>query len=135
MEIRHDDEDTVDFLDEAGMSFMALLVHELNGVLKDNGMKSPQKRQEACASFLFNFAYNLDAGWFVQGDTKLFPKVCLAERAEPAEGQNLGAITTLHVPTAATSWHEYAHGVVSGYFDDDEEAAPDVRTGSYGNED
>ena len=135
MKIVHTDENTCDLLDEAGMAYMALLTHELNATLERNGVKSAARRQEICSEFLFNFAYQLDAGWFVHADLKLFPKVCLAQRTEPGENENLGAIATLHVPTDASSWHEYASGVVSEYFEDDDEAAPQIRTGSYGNED
>jgi hypothetical protein len=134
VDVVHTDDNTVQFLDEAGMTFMALMIHELNQALKANGVVKPQQRQEIYAGFLCNFAYNIDAGWFIQGDKKLFPKVCLGERAEPKEDENLGVLSKLHVPTEATSWHEYAHGVVSQYFEDDSESVAGIRTGSYKNE-
>lgn len=135
MDVIHSDENTIQFIDEAAMSFMALMIRELNRGLAENGVEKSSQRQEICAGFLFQITYHLDAGWFIQGDKKLFPKVCLAERAEPKEGENLGELAVLHVPTDASSWHEYAHGVVSQFFEDDEEMVPGIRTGSYGNED
>jgi hypothetical protein len=131
MKLEHSDADTIEFLDEAGMAFMAITVHRLNEALKSNGIADTDTRQAICASFLFEFAYQHDAGWLVSQDRKLFPKVVFALRKTPAQDENLGAITALHVPTEASSWHEYASGVVTKYFEDDEESVPDLLTGSY----
>ena len=131
MEVVHDDDNTVEFLDEAGMTYMALLIDGLNSLLKEHGVAEAERMKEICSSLLFHAAYNLDAGWFVQGDTKLFPRVFFAERAVPGPDENLGAISRLHVPTEASSWHEYAHGVASQYFEEDDEEVAGVRTGSY----
>ncbi len=131
MKIEHSDSHTVDVLDEAGMAFMALTIHRLNESLKRNGIEDAGQRQEICASFLFEFAYQHDAGWLIHGDRKLFPLVVFATRETSTPEENLGAIAELHVPTPASSWHEYAHGVVSQYFEDDEESVPEVQTGSY----
>lgn len=135
MDIKHTDSHTTDFIDEAAMTFMALTIDRLNRVLSENGVSDPEKRQEICGSFLFEFAYRHDAGWQSEHDEKLFPIVCFAERAEPGEDSNLGAINTIHIPTEASSWHEYAYGVTSQYFEDDNESVPNVKTGSYNNED
>src|SRR5688572_9101606 len=131
MKTLHDDSDTTDFIDGAAMSFMALTVSRLNEVLKSNGIADAQTRQKICASFLFDFAYHLDAGWLIHEGQKIFPVVTMAERAAPTIDQNLGPIEQLHVPTQASSWHEYAHGVVSQYFDEDGEQILDLRFGSY----
>jgi hypothetical protein len=131
MKIEHSDSHTVDFLDDAAMSFMALTVHRLNEALKSNGVEAPEVRREICASFLFEFAYQHDAGWLIHQERKLFPMVTFAVRKKASPDENLGAISELHVPTDASSWHEYAHGVVSQYFDDDEETISGVQTGSY----
>ena len=69
--------------------------------------------------------------WFIEDDKRLYPKVCFAERTAPQEGNHLGEIVRLHIPTNASSWHEYAVGVVDQYFDEFGETVPDVRTGSY----
>jgi hypothetical protein len=135
MDIKHTHPHTTDFIDEAAMTFMALTVNRLNRALIENGVSDSEKRQEICGSFLFEFAYRHDAGWQLEQDKKLFPVVCFAERAEPDEDSNLGAITTIHIPTEASSWHEYAFGVVSQYFEDYDESVTNVRTGSYSNED
>jgi hypothetical protein len=135
MQIKHTDDHTVSFIDDAGMSFMALTVHRLNLVLQANGIGDAAARQEICSSFLFDFGYHHDAGWLVVRDQKLFPMVCFAERAAPEEDENLGSIQTIHIPTEASSWHEYAHGVVSQYFEEDQEQVKDIRRGSYESED
>jgi hypothetical protein len=135
MKIKHTNDHTVEFVDDAAMSFIALTVHRLNEALRANGMPDSASRQEVCSRFLFEFAYQLDAGWFMEGDVRLYPKVCFAERAKLKDDENLGEIETLHVPTEASSWHEYAHGVVSQYFEGESEGKPPVRTGSYENED
>ena len=131
MRVEHNDKDTTEFLDEAAMSFMTLTVHRLNATLRANGIANAVARQNICASFLFEFAYHHDAGWLMHKDRKLFPLVTFADRAAPAEGQNLAPIEVLHVPTPASSWHEYAHGVVSEYFEDHNEEVRSLRFGSY----
>jgi hypothetical protein len=130
MKIEHSDTHTVDFLDEAGMAFMALTVHRLNDALKRHGIGDSEVRQEICASFLFEFAYQHDAGWILHQGQKLFPMVVFATREKSSPDENLGTIAELHVPTDTSSWHEYAHGVVSQYFEDDEETLADLQTGS-----
>lgn len=131
MKVEHSDSHTIEFVDDAGMAFMALTVHRLNESLKRHGVADAAQRQEICSSFLFEFAYQHDAGWLMQGDRKLFPLLSFAVREKSSPEANLGAITELHVPTPASSWHEYAHGVVSQYFEEDEETVPCLQTGSY----
>lgn len=131
MKVEHSDSHTVDYLDDAGMAFMALTIHRLNDSLKRHGVEDAAQRQEICSSFLFEFAYQHDAGWLMHGDRRLFPLVSFAIREKLSPEDNLGTITELHVPTPASSWHEYALGVVSQYFEEDEEAVPGLRTGSY----
>lgn len=131
MKVEHSDSHTVDFLDDAAMAFMALTIHRLNESLKRHGIEDSAQRQEICSSFLFEFAYQQDAGWFSHGEKRLYPLVSFAVRKKSSPEENLGPITELHVPTPASSWHEYANGVVSQYFETDEEAVPGVLTGSY----
>jgi len=131
MRVVHDDDDTLELIDEAAMTFMALAVHRLNAALVEGGVANSEKRQEICASFLFEFAYNHDAGWIEHEGRKLFPIVTFAERAEPAGDENLGKIDALHVPTPVSSWHEYAHGVVSQVFEEDNEDPKSIKFGSY----
>ena len=135
MRVEHNDENTEEFTDQAGMSWMLLLVNRINDALVSEGVSERQVRHEICTKVLFGLAYELDAGWFVEGDRKIFPKVCFAERADPTEDQNLGDITCVHIPTDVSSWHEYAVSVVSEYFYDNDEKVSDIRTGSYDRED
>jgi hypothetical protein len=134
MRVIHEDSDTIEFLDEAAMTFMALTVHRLNGALTESGVDDAALRQEVCARFLFEFAYHHDAGWLSQGRQKLFPLVAFAKRQDPKEDENLGEIAEIHVPTPASSWHEYAHGVVSQYFEEAAESVDDISFGSYSEE-
>jgi hypothetical protein len=131
LQIEHSDPDTLEFVDSAAMSFMALTINRLNEALVANGVGDVEVRKNVCASFLFEFAYHHDAGWLVHDNRKLYPIVSFAERAPLREGENLGAISRLHVPTDASSWHEYAHGVVSQFFDDDQEQVAQIKFGSY----
>jgi hypothetical protein len=131
MKIEHSDSHTVDFLDDAGVAFMAITTHRLNEALKRHGVEGAAQRQEICASFLFEFSYHHDAGWLIHQSRKLFPMVVFAARERPSGEENLAAVTELHVPTQTSSWHEYANGVVSKYFEDDEESVPGLQTGSY----
>jgi predicted oxidoreductase len=102
----------------------------LNAALLENGVSSQERRKSICAAFLFQFAYHQDAGWLLEDGLKLFPLVAFAER-DDASRENLGSITKLHVPTPVSSWHEYAHGIVSQFFEDDSESTGDLRFGSY----
>ncbi|WP_431052558.1 hypothetical protein [Roseateles sp. L2-2] len=133
MKIKHDDDHTVEVLDEVGMTFMALVTHRLNTALRANGVSASEQRQEICAQFMFGLSYELDAGWFQEGETHFFPKVCFLERAKPQPDENLGEVEVAHIPNEASSWHEYAHGVVSDYFENDESLVPPIPTGSYQN--
>ncbi|PIF91766.1 hypothetical protein CLU86_2701 [Acidovorax sp. 62] len=134
IQIQHDDDHTVETLDEVSMTFMALMTHRLNAALRENGIASSEQRQEICAQFMFSQAYELDAGWFQEENVRYFPKLCFLERAKPTEDENLGAVNVVHIPSEASSWHEYAHGVVSDYFESGESLDPPVRTGSYDRE-
>jgi hypothetical protein len=134
MRVIHEDSDTTDFLDEAAMTFMALTVHRLNGALTESGVDDAALRQEVCAKFLFEFAYHHDAGWLAKDGQKLFPLVAFARRQDPREDENLGQIAEIHVPTQASSWHEYAHGVESQYFEEAAEGVDDISFGSYNEE-
>ena len=121
MQIEHTDTHTLKVVDYFAMSFMALTVNRLNEALVANGVGDVEVRKKVCTSFLFEFAYHLDAGWLVHDNRKLYPIVSFAERAPIRDEENLGAISRLHVPTDASSWHEYALGVVSQFFDEDQE--------------
>jgi hypothetical protein len=134
IKIQHDDDHTVDVLDEVSMTFMALMTHRLNTALVKNGMTDVSQRQDICSEFMFGLAYELDAGWFQEDKLRVFPKVCFLERAKPKDDENLGEVKVVHIPNEASSWHEYAHGVVSQYFEEDESVGESVRTGSYDKE-
>lgn len=131
LQIHHDDDHTVEVLDEVNMTFMALITDRLNQTLRKNGVDDPAQREEICSSFVFGLAYQLDAGWFEHEGTRFFPNVCFVERGRPGPEDNLGPVEHLHLPTEASSLHEYATGVVSQYFEDDETLDPPVKTGSY----
>ena len=134
IEIKHGDEHTVEVLDDVAMTFMVLATDRLNKVLRDNGVADVGARQKICAQFMFDLSYELDAGWFQRDEPRYFPKVVFLERFGPEGDENLGKVKVVHIPTEASSWHEYAHGVVSEYFEEGEVIGGDVRTGSYQSE-
>ena len=135
MRIEHDDRNTLEFIDDAAISFMRLMAHRLNESLKKHGVEEAEIRESICYGAVFDMGYAVDAGWLMQGEKKLFPKICFAERSTPASDENLGAIERLHVPTEATSWHEYAAGIITEYFEENDEDIADIRRGSYNHED
>lgn len=135
IQVRHSDDHTIDVLDEVGMIYMSLVIDRLNAALVKGGVKTARARKKICENFLFDLSYQLDAGWFEQDDNRYFPKVCFLERAKAKAGENLGTVKVIHLPNEATSWHEYAMGVVGQYFDEEETVVPEVRTGSYEMED
>lgn len=131
IQVKHSDDHTIEVLDEVGMSYMALVIDRLNAALVKGGVKTARARKEICENFLFGLSYQLDAGWFEQDGSRYFPKVCFLERAKAKAGQNLGKVKVIHVPNEASSWHEYAMGVVAQYFEEGETVVPEVPTGSY----
>ncbi len=133
IKIKHNDEHTVEVLDDVAMTFMTLATHRLNTVLRNNGISDSGQREEICAQFMFGLSYDLDSGWFQDDETRFFPKVCFLERAKPKEDENLGKVKVIHLPNEASSLHEYAFGVVSDYFES-ESVDSSVRTGSYDRE-
>jgi hypothetical protein len=130
VKVVHDD-DTVQFTDELAMDFMTLTAHRLNKALKANGIADQSVREDICASFLFDFAYHHDAGWLAHDEVRVYPMVAFAKRRPASGDEVLGAIDTLHVPTQASSWHEYATGVVADYFGESDESVGAIPAGSY----
>lgn len=133
MEIKHTDEHTIEFIEHAAYSFMTLLTHDLNFILKQNGVSEKNIREKICSDYLFELAYDFDACWFIEGKRKLFTKVCFAERAKQNSKSSLGEIETLHLPTEAIAWHEFILGVVEDFFEGGEKK-PKIKIGSYDNE-
>ena len=98
IEIKHDDNHTIEVIDEVAMTFMNLITHRLNMVLREYGISASTQRQDICAQFLFGFSYELDAGWFQESRTRFFPKVCFLEREKPKQEENLGKLKVVHIP-------------------------------------
>lgn len=119
-----------DAYEEMAATYQALEVARLNDVLKRYEVPD-QARREICQAYSFEAGAFLDSGWLrvVEGEgVRLYPTLCFAERpVDPHEG--LGDITTLHAPSPSFSFHEYAGGAISVYFDDRSEAIDDIEHG------
>ncbi len=57
IDIRHDDDHTVEVLDKLAMTFMSLVTDRLNAALRANGVADLQQRQSICEQFMFAQAY------------------------------------------------------------------------------
>ena len=62
MEISHSDKNTLEFVDNAAMTFMLLETDRINGILLDSGIADRRLRQEICERLVFQSAYNYEAG-------------------------------------------------------------------------
>lgn len=90
-----------------------------------------RQRAELCAFFARQFEIEWP-GWYGPNG-KADAAADLKDFANPA-GElpvRVVALDQLHVPTQATSWHEYAHGVGSQYFEEDDEGVDGIPFGSY----
>jgi hypothetical protein len=116
-----------DAYEYAALAFQAVQVSILNDALKEHGIKDVALRKEICTSFTFFLGDFLDQGWLKTEGVRYFPMICFAEQFPGwvEEGEDLG---TVHV-SDGFDFHEYAHGVVSSYFDDDKEGLGNIEAG------
>ena len=114
--------------------YQILEMNRLNNLLKKFGVTDKEVREGICSEYAFDSSYFLDAGWFEHKGKRLYPQICFAERdLDPDE--NLGEIETLHIPTQDYNLHESAHANAHWYFEEHQENASEIVTGSYQEQD
>ena len=119
-----------DDCEEMAATWQCLEIARLNDVLKASGLANKQLRQEICTRYFLDSGHFLDAGWFECEGRRVYPEICSAERQTPDANENLGRIHTLHLPSDAFAFHEYAHGDIGWYFEEHGEDASSIATGS-----
>lgn len=112
------------------IDYQCLEIARLNEVLKRHGITDKKLRQEICSEYIFDNSYFLDAGWFQREGKRFYPQICFAEREENPE-ENLGSIQVLHVPTQDYELHDSAFADIDWYFEDRNEDASEIQTGSF----
>jgi hypothetical protein len=117
-----------DSYEEMAATYQVIEIARLNEVLKRH--KIPDEvRREICTDYFFENGVFLDSGWFKVSGNQVFPTLCFAERpVDPEEG--LGEIAKLHIPSQFFSFHEYAHGDINLYFEDDAESIGNIEHGN-----
>lgn len=137
MEIIHNDDNTVNLTDLLLIDATVIGIDRLNRALIENGVSDTETRKKICETVTFDIAYLVDAGWIEREGKRYFPKVCLAEREVVVEDEatmGLDEIQRLHVPTEASSMHEYALGNVDYYFEELGEELSEIKFGNYDSE-
>ncbi|HEY7329259.1 MAG TPA: hypothetical protein VH592_16575 [Gemmataceae bacterium] len=109
-------------------TYQVIEIARLNEVLKRH--KIPEHaRREICTDYFFENGVFLDSGWLKLSGNQVFPTFCFAERpVDPNEG--LGEITKLYIPSQFFSFHEYAHGDIAFYFEDEAESIENIDHGN-----
>lgn len=125
MEILHDDNHTINTVEELLVNFVILQIEKLNLVLKENGIVKKELRQKICEEFFFQFSEFIDT-CYLRKDNKMFsPVICFGE-FQNKENLLLNEISKLHIPTKAISLHESALGNSDWYFEEANEDTSEI---------
>jgi len=116
--------------EEMAMDYQCIQFDRLNEALKKHGITDKEIRQEICSDYLFDQSYFFDAGWFEHQGKRLYPQLCFAERVQDPN-ENLGEIQALHIQSQDYDLHESVHGNAYWYYDEHQEDASEIKTGSY----
>ena len=115
-----------DSYEEIAATYQCLEIDRLNEVLKHHGITDVALRRKICKSYIFDSGNFLDGGWFKSGDTTVYPELCFAERELTKDG--LQDPHTLYMADFF-SFHEYAGGDISWYFEEHNEDASEIENG------
>lgn len=116
--------------EEMAMDYQCIQLARLNETLKKHGIADKDLRQQICSDYLFDQSYFFDAGWFEHNGTRLYPQLCFAERVQDPK-QNLGDVQVLHIQSQDYDLHDSVFGNSHWYFEDHQEDASEIKTGSY----
>jgi hypothetical protein len=121
-----------DAYEEMGAAYQCVLTGLLDAALRRQ-VKSADVRRKIAERFVFALGEFHDTGWFRPSGraAPVYPVLCFGERflnvdTEPAD------LGTVYAPSPSFAFHEYAHGSVEAYYDDD--PAAQVETGQFGGE-
>ena len=117
-----------DIYEEMAATFQVIEIARLNEVLKKHNI-SAEIRREICTEYAFDSGVFLDCGWLKVSGKQVWPSLCFAEKPlDPDEG--LGEMTKLYAPSQFFSFHEYAHGDIDNYFDENGETLETIEHGN-----
>ena len=120
-----------DDYEEMAATFQCIQIKELNDVLKRHGIVDAKQREEICADYLFSIGEFLDQQWFECEGKRLHPMLCFSETFLNTD-TNPEDLGDLYLCSDMFSYHEYAHGNISYFFEEHGETIPDLVTGSVG---
>ena len=117
-----------DAYEEMAATYQVIEIARLNEVLKKHKV-SARARRKICTDYFFASGVFLDCGWLKASGKRVWPSLCFAEKPlDPNEG--LGGTTKLYAPSQFFSFHEYAHGDIVNYFDENGESVEDIEHGN-----
>ena len=117
--------------EEMAATLQCIQIKMLNDVLRQHGIIKTELREKICGDFTFALGDFIDRNWFETEGRRLFPLICFTETfldsdTDPA---NLGNV---YLPSTMFSFHEYAFGNISYFFEEHGENIPDLDTGRVG---
>jgi hypothetical protein len=118
-----------DDYESMGTAFQLIQVELLNQALKEHGIEDPSQRQAICATYTFAFGDFLDQCWFTSEGRRVYPMVCFAEQF-PGNAEDLNELDPIYA-SESFDYHEYAHGSVAYFFEDNGETIPELESGSF----
>lgn len=125
MEVIHNDDHTIHFVEELLINFVILQVEKLNLVLKENGIAEKDIRQKICEEFFFEFSESIDSCYLSKEEKVFSPMICFGE-FQNKESLLIDEVNKLHVPTKAISLHESALGNSDWYFEEANEDTSEI---------
>ncbi len=120
--------------EEMAFDYQIIEIARLNETLKRYGIVDKEVRKQICCDYLFGNAYFFDAGWFMHEGKQLYPQLCFAER-NPDPDTHLGEIQVIYTSSQDYDLHESAFANADWYFEEHQEDASEIKTGSYDQED
>ena len=117
-----------DVYEEMAATYQVIEIGRLNEVLKKHNIPA-EVRREICTDYFFDSGVFLDSGWLKVSGKQVWPSLCFAEKPlDPNEG--LGDATKLFAPSQFFSFHEFAHGDIDNYFDENGESVENIEHGN-----
>lgn len=120
-----------DAYEQMGAAYQCVQVALLDEALRDNGIEDPKLREKICGSFIFELGIFHDQRWFKPADEAMRPLLCFTAISLEVE-PNVESLGTIYAPSSGFSFHEYAFGNVSIYFEG--EPGAKIEVGSLGPE-
>jgi len=115
-----------DEYEDMAATYQCLEIARLNEILKKNGIADVVLRRTICREYIFENGSFLDSGWLMSGDQTVWPELCFAARQSKGDGP----VQTLNVTSESFSFHEYAGGDITWYFDEHGESIDEIEHGN-----